>query len=250
MIAWHLYATLLYCFNNKQVIHKPAIIFPGIYFLFILNCTFHLLWLFLQDYEHLWYSTIISLCMTIVLIYCVIYGLHKLHIFIDKKKNIIGIKKHIHFTIFIIYNGIALYMIWASLMTIFNLGTAIVYENGKHNWEMYQSSLMCIILIIIEIILFLFLDYFILMRFTRYVIAPYFMFLWIASGLVKTNANNDNNILLFSVGTFILSCLFSFCKSFYLITIIVEKLNTQPINKYSMYTYSLATSRQRSMFDP
>lgn len=235
LAAWHGYAVMNFCLQNEVTFYTEQIVPKVIYSFFIISCSLNITWLFLQDNGYFWWSMSTLLCASLMLSFCLLYGVFKLSAFQEINENIYGMQKHIKFVICTTYNGIGIYAAWTWCMAILHCAIAVSCWNDVNK---IHISYFALTLIMLEFLTFFLIDFTFLRNHTCWILSPYLLFTWLSLDMLLCQTESSNNkITSFKTAILIISIILLLCKILYMTVNAIRWRSRQKINHYARFMY-------------
>ena len=227
---WHIYGILILLKKRNIFLTQPPIIPRKTYLFCIIVSILHMFAIYLQNKNIILGSLVLFFAMMIILLICLIYSLKKFKVFKDVNNNIAEVNGHVKFVTLTMYTGLPLYTAWVFWITTLNFGIALKkYEQ----WESYQASQLCIAILFLGLLIFALLDFFVLQKCSRWIIAVYLLFMWIAIGMLCY----QHSMVHIKIAILSMAIVLSLFKFSYGIMYVINSRHIHPVYNYSLYNY-------------
>ena len=227
---WHIYSIVNICTATQHTRSPPQAIHPVLYPLFTTICLLNIAYLFLQDQGYFWWTSAIFLLKSVLLTVCLYLGLSRYKSFCEAVQ---GVVSPIRYNIVIIcsaFNGLGSYLIWTYFMTYLHCLVALVDKN-------YDTESMGIWITFVEVGSFLLLDIILLRRYTKHLLGPYLMLMWLATGIFGNNHHETIRSSTLKIILLVLMTVLIFCKLLDILIDIIRTRSRSHINNYTNLEY-------------
>ena len=228
-LTCHIYVISVYFLKKKILFDYPSIIHDKLFLGIILINIFHIIWLLLYIKAQLWWCVFFASTMTILLVTTLIFGMNNLGEFVEVNQNEIGINRHIILTMIIVYNGLALYMVWVYLMIILNCVMTLIYNHG---WDSHDTSCMGLVLLLVGLVFFSLLEYYNLNVWCAWILSPYLAIVFIFSSILSAHIK----MIQYQIATLLIAVIICLVKILYIKQKTPKSRYFRSFSNYNMYT--------------
>ena len=181
--VWLIYGLTTYCRRVEGCYYYQVypVLPPIVYIVFSFSLACNISWLLIWDRE---YMEVALVCINLIacnLFICLVVTLRRLHEFGHRMLRS-RMENDIWFIRIVLNNGLAMFLSWATVASIFNFAVVLIHRTGANQ---SVGSIVSLAFFTLEIVAWWICDNFVYDKLLRYFITPYIVSLVSLTGLIQ-----------------------------------------------------------------